>query len=121
MSQVIVVSLGLHNCCDQRVKRETTINKSIYSCAHIFTLSSEELIGAHHGRTVFVFTNDPRDRKTANKTTKPHKPNVISFYYSRFDFICFVLYFSTFLGARTQVRTCVPCVLVAVPLHHKVV
>lgn len=40
----------------------------------------------------------PGDRKTANKTTKPHKPNVISFYYSLFDSICFVLYFFTFLG-----------------------
>ena len=59
----------------------------------------------------------PGDRKTANKTTKPHKPNVISFYYSLFDSICFVLYFFTFWGERTQVRTCLPCVLVAVPLN----
>ena len=73
---------------------------------HIFTLSSEELIGAHHGRTVFVFTDGPRDSKTANKTTKP---NVINFYYLLFDFICFLLYVSDFFfsGMHTgsHVRT----------------
>ena len=34
------------------------------------------------------------------------KPNVISFYYSLFYFICFVSYFSLFLGAHTGRHAC---------------
>ena len=46
----------------------------------------------------------PRDIKTADKTTKPHKPNLTSSYYF-FYLFCFI-FFHFFLGAHTGTHVC---------------